>query len=72
VLPIFRLIQRRGAISWEEMQRVFNLGLGYVACCRPANLAGVLKLAAPFGARAVGEVHARSAGEPAVWVEGLA
>jgi phosphoribosylformylglycinamidine cyclo-ligase len=71
VLPIFRFIQRRGALSWEEMQRVFNLGLGYVVCCRPAALADVLKLAAPFGARAVGEVYARQAGEPAVRVEGL-
>nr|MBF6589565.1 phosphoribosylformylglycinamidine cyclo-ligase [Ktedonobacterales bacterium] len=26
--PIFRLLQREGAVSWAEMRRVFNLGLG--------------------------------------------
>jgi phosphoribosylformylglycinamidine cyclo-ligase len=72
VLPIFRLIQQHGAISWIEMQRVFNLGLGFVVCCRPADLAAVLELAGPHGARQVGEVHERLPGKPRVRVEGLA
>jgi phosphoribosylformylglycinamidine cyclo-ligase len=28
VLPIFGLIQRTGAIGWQEMHRVFNMGIG--------------------------------------------
>src|SRR5262249_4202864 len=59
VLPIFRLIQRQGDITWPEMSRVFNLGLGFVVCCRPEHAARVLELAGPAGARRVGMVHAR-------------
>jgi len=72
VLPIFRLLRQRGNVSWEEMQRVFNLGLGFVVCCRPAHVARVLALAGPFGARQVGTVHERGADEPPVRIEGLA
>jgi phosphoribosylformylglycinamidine cyclo-ligase len=71
MLPIFRLIQRRGAITWDEMARVFNLGLGFVVFCRAADLAAVLALTEPHGARLVGEVREREPGDPAVRVEGL-
>jgi phosphoribosylformylglycinamidine cyclo-ligase len=71
VLPIFRLIQRRGQISWAEMQRVFNLGLGFLVFCRAQDLPAVLERAAAFGARQVGAVRPRAGGEPAVRVEGL-
>ncbi|MHB1162553.1 MAG: phosphoribosylformylglycinamidine cyclo-ligase, partial [Chloroflexota bacterium] len=33
VLPIFTMLQGRGGIAWDEMLRVFNLGLGYVVIC---------------------------------------
>jgi phosphoribosylformylglycinamidine cyclo-ligase len=69
--PIFPLIQRVGAISWEEMQRVFNLGIGFVLFCHPAHAANVLEWAAGAGARQIGVVEARAADLPQVWVEGL-
>jgi phosphoribosylformylglycinamidine cyclo-ligase len=69
--PIFPLIQRVGTISWEEMQRVFNLGIGFVLFCHPAHAAKVLELAAGAGACQIGVVEARAADLPQVWVEGL-
>ncbi|MGH2515103.1 MAG: AIR synthase-related protein, partial [Ktedonobacterales bacterium] len=72
VLPIFRLIQARGAISWDEMARVFNLGLGFVLCCRASDLPAVLARTREAGGRQVGTVRERADGEPRVIVEGLA
>ncbi|MDP2952286.1 MAG: AIR synthase-related protein, partial [Chloroflexota bacterium] len=63
VPPIFRLIQKRGAIPDKEMRRVFNLGLGMVLFCSPENVARV-KEALPE-ARPVGEV-VRQEGEERV------
>jgi phosphoribosylformylglycinamidine cyclo-ligase len=37
VPPIFDLIQRHGRIDFEEMTRVFNLGLGWVFVTSPAD-----------------------------------
>lgn len=71
VLPIFRLIQQRGQVSWSEMTRVFNLGLGYVVFCREHDAAAVLERAAAHGARRVGRVGPRAEGAPRVVVEGL-
>ncbi|HEX8035927.1 MAG TPA: phosphoribosylformylglycinamidine cyclo-ligase [Ktedonobacterales bacterium] len=71
VLPIFRLMQRRGNIAWAEMQRVFNLGLGFLVCTRPANAEAALHLASQFGARRVGIVRQRQDDEPQVRVLGL-
>ncbi|MGH2487816.1 MAG: phosphoribosylformylglycinamidine cyclo-ligase, partial [Ktedonobacterales bacterium] len=72
VLPIFRMIQREGDIPWSEMRRVFNLGLGFLVCCRAEQSARALALAEPFGARAVGVIRERVEGEERVRVEGLA
>lgn len=72
MLPIFRLIQRRGNIAWSEMQRVFNLGLGLVAFCHPEDAPAILESARGHGARQVGVVRARANGESQVRVEGLA
>jgi phosphoribosylformylglycinamidine cyclo-ligase len=71
VLPIFRLVQRRGQIEWAEMLRVFNLGLGYVVFCRAEHLRTVLDLTKDAGARRVGMVRRREGNVPAVRVEGL-
>ena len=71
ILPIFRLIQRRGEIAWREMARVFNLGLGFALCCRPSDLPAVLEMARDAGARPVGVVRQRQGSEPRVTVEGL-
>jgi phosphoribosylformylglycinamidine cyclo-ligase len=71
VLPIFRLIQRRGSIAWNQMQRVFNLGLGYLVCCHPEHVTEALRLTASMGARQVGEIRERTEDAPQVSVEGL-
>lgn len=75
VPPIFRLIQRSGGIRWDEMRRVFNLGIGFVVFCRAADVEEALRLAnaAEIGAdaRVIGVVRARGEGEPVVLVEGL-
>ncbi len=39
ILPIFPLIQRRGSVETDEMYRVFNMGLGMVVICSPADAA---------------------------------
>lgn len=75
VLPIYRLIQKRGTVAWDEMARVFNLGIGYVVFIHPDDLERTLALAGPAGARVVGSVRAwggEPSGEPRVRVEGLA
>ncbi|MCC6175444.1 MAG: phosphoribosylformylglycinamidine cyclo-ligase [Chloroflexi bacterium] len=54
VPPIFDLIQRRGEVSFEEMTRVFNLGLGWVFVTAE-NAASDVSLLAPR-ARLVGRV----------------
>ena len=56
ILPIFRLIQRQGNIAWGEMQRVFNLGLGFLIFCRPEHEAQVIAQTATAGGRRVGDV----------------
>ncbi|HZC06319.1 MAG TPA: phosphoribosylformylglycinamidine cyclo-ligase [Ktedonobacterales bacterium] len=73
--PIFRLIQQRGAIQWDEMARVFNLGIGFVVFTHPEHLERTLALSGAAGARPIGSVRAWDAGEagtPRVRVEGLA
>jgi phosphoribosylformylglycinamidine cyclo-ligase len=72
VLPIFRLIQERGAVSWEEMARVFNLGLGFILFCREGDAAAIVARAGVHGARRVGRVAPQTADAARVLVEGLA
>jgi phosphoribosylformylglycinamidine cyclo-ligase len=38
VQPIFRLIQERGNVAEDEMYRTFNMGLGMVVTCAPADV----------------------------------
>ncbi len=71
ILPIFRLLQAKGNVTWNEMARVFNLGLGFLACCRPEHLDEVLELAAHAGARRVGTIVSHVDGAPRVIIEGL-
>lgn len=44
VPPIFPLIQERGAIAFDEMCHVFNMGVGYVVICDDAAAAEALRL----------------------------
>ncbi len=74
VLPIFRLIQQRGQVAWEEMRRVFNLGIGFITFVHPEDEARALELAGSAGARRIGEVREMTgerAEQPRVRVEGL-
>jgi len=43
ILPIFKMIQKQGRISDDEMYRVFNMGLGMVAVCPEENVAKILE-----------------------------
>ena len=36
--PLFSLIQSRGGIAWDEMARVFNLGIGMLVVVAPPDL----------------------------------
>ncbi|WIG61836.1 MAG: Phosphoribosylformylglycinamidine cyclo-ligase [Ktedonobacterales bacterium] len=71
ILPIFHLIHQRGEIAWGEMQRIFNLGLGYIVLCRAADADRALALASAQGGRRVGVIHEQQPGESRVYVEGL-
>lgn len=68
LLPIFRLIQWAGQVDWQEMARVFNLGLGYIVICSEDDAGRALQMLPE--ARRVGEVIPRNGG-PGVVVEGL-
>ena len=41
VLPVFEVIGREGSVSFEEMHRVFNMGIGMVVFVAPGDLASV-------------------------------
>jgi len=41
VLPVFDVIEREGGVSFEEMHRVFNMGIGMVVFVAPADLARI-------------------------------
>lgn len=46
---IFRLIQRRGAVSDEEMYRVYNMGVGFCVVCAPEAVSRVIENAKAAG-----------------------
>ncbi len=48
----YRVLQERGEVEFEEMLRVFNLGVGMVAIVEPARLAEVSRTLATAGQRA--------------------
>lgn len=64
VPPIFKLIQERGQVAEAEMQRVFNLGLGYVIVAPPAAAQAMLAELSSQGERCwvVGQVLAQQPG----------
>lgn len=61
VLPIFRLIQKRGRVAEEEMYRVFNMGIGMVLVCDPKQVDRLKSMVE--GSRLVGEVIAQQSKE---------
>ena len=64
VLPIFDLIQQHGAVSFAEMTRVFNLGLGWVFMA-PAESSPEVRRLAPDAIH-VGRVVPAEPGAPRV------
>jgi phosphoribosylformylglycinamidine cyclo-ligase len=66
VQPIFSLIQERGKVAEEEMYRTFNMGLGMMMVCAPAEVDAVREQVSD--ALVVGEVIAQK-GEKRVIVE---
>jgi len=44
VLPIFDLLRRKGEVSFEEMHRVFNMGIGMVVFVAAEDLARVARV----------------------------
>ena len=63
---IFGIIQREGNISTDEMYRVFNMGLGMVAVCRPEDVAAIQQAVAD--AVVVGHIIPRQ-GEEQIFLE---
>jgi phosphoribosylformylglycinamidine cyclo-ligase len=59
--PIFRVLQRLGAIEDGEMFRSFNMGIGLVIVCAPGDVdaaGGRLRQAGEPGVRVIGAVEA--------------
>jgi phosphoribosylformylglycinamidine cyclo-ligase len=44
VPPVFEVIEKAGAVSFEEMHRVFNMGIGMVVFVSPASLQRISRL----------------------------
>ena len=44
ILPIFKLIQKEGAIKEAEMYQVFNMGIGITIVCSPRQVAKIVSV----------------------------
>jgi len=44
ILPIFKLIQKEGAIKEAEMYQVFNMGIGMAIICPPQQVAKIVSI----------------------------
>ena len=66
--PIFKLVQREGSLSDQEMFRVFNMGLGMVAVCRESQVTAVREKLGE--AMVVGRVI-RQSGDTQVLIDGV-
>ena len=69
--PVFDWLQRKGNVARDEMNRVFNCGIGMVAIVAAADAERALAQLAQSGESAwrIGEIVARPAGEPATVVD---
>jgi len=58
VPPIFRFLQKRGNVDEAEMDRVFNMGIGYVLIVRPTFADAVVRRLNRYGedARVIGKI----------------
>jgi len=69
VLPVFEVIAREGRVSFEEMHRVFNMGIGMVVFVAPSDLPRIAEIWTGAGQKwfAIGNV--KSGGSRRVVVE---
>lgn len=60
VLPVFKLIQEKGNIPWEEMLKTFNLGIGMVLVVAPEDKDDIMCELELLGEKAyhIGEIKA--------------
>jgi len=61
ILPIFKLIQKKGAIDEAEMYQVFNMGIGMAAVCSSQQLAQIINILPQ--AKVIGEIIKRQASD---------
>ncbi|HUF74914.1 MAG TPA: phosphoribosylformylglycinamidine cyclo-ligase [Longimicrobiales bacterium] len=52
VPAVFGTLQRAGSVATEEMDRVFNMGVGMIAIVEPGSVAAVVEAAAEIGVAA--------------------
>jgi phosphoribosylformylglycinamidine cyclo-ligase len=57
ILPIFKLIQKEGAIDETEMYQVFNMGIGMTIVCSPQQVAKIVSILPQ--AKVIGEIIKR-------------
>jgi phosphoribosylformylglycinamidine cyclo-ligase len=59
VPPIFRLIQKKGSVSDDEMRRAFNLGIGYILIVAPSDRENLIEALKTDGEVpiVIGDVH---------------
>ncbi|MEO0966644.1 MAG: AIR synthase-related protein, partial [Planctomycetota bacterium] len=48
-LPVFEFLQEQGGVEDAEMERVFNMGIGYCLVVRPTFADGVAEKLRKFG-----------------------
>jgi phosphoribosylformylglycinamidine cyclo-ligase len=70
---LFRTLQRLGPVTWDEMARTFNLGVGLCAVVAEEEVPSTLGLAAAHGFDAweIGAVEASDSNGSEVVIEGL-
>ncbi len=73
VPPLFELLATKTQVPRAELFRAFNMGVGMILCVDPANVSSVLDSVATEDCEAweIGEVVERTAGAPAVVLEGM-
>ena len=64
ILPIFKLVQEKGAIEEAEMYRVFNMGIGLTIVCSPQQVAKIVSILPQ--AKVIGEIIKREDKERAI------
>ena len=66
--PIFEIIRTLGNISWEEMWRTFNCGIGLILVVNDKQVQDVMEHLSALKERPflIGEVVPRGEGEPPV------